>query len=300
VLPDGAALTRARRSALVPVALTTIAMMAFAANSVLCRLALRAGTIDAVSFTSIRLAAGAAALTLLARGHRSEIGTAAWTRAGFLVLYALPFSLAYVSLDTGTGALLLFGAVQLTMIALGIHRGERPSVVEWVALTGAAGGVTYLVSPGVTAPQPLHAALMFLAGIGWGLYSMAGKGMDAPTAATMAAFQRAALIVLPVALLAVPWLSASWWGIVLATISGAITSGMGYAIWYAALRHLTATRAALVQLSVPVLAATSGVVLLAEHLTLRLVLAGVFILGSIWLGVARRKRAREPAPEAQS
>jgi drug/metabolite transporter (DMT)-like permease len=300
VLSDGTALTSARRSALVPVTLTMAAMVAFAANSVLCRLALRTGSIDALAFTSIRLSAGAATLTLLMRGHRGQTSMADWTRAGFLVLYALPFSLAYVSLDAGTGALLLFGAVQLTMVALGIRRGERPSVVEWLALTGAAGGVVYLVSPGVTAPEPLYAGLMIVAGIGWGLYSVAGKGSSSPTTATTAAFQRAALVVAPVTVLAVPWLSASWWGAGLAVISGAVTSGVGYAIWYAALRDLTATRAALVQLSVPVLAAAGGVLLLAERVTPRLVIAGLVILGSIWLGVTRKRNAGGSASEAES
>ena len=215
-------------------------------------------------------------------------GRAGWTRAGYLVLYALPFSLAYVELDTGTGALLLFGAVQLTMLTLGIRAGERPAVLEWLALAGAAGGLAYFVCPGATAPDPLGAALMVAAGVGWGFYSIGGKGAGDPATTTADAFWRAALFVVPVTAVAYTALAITPYGVVLATISGALTSGLGYVIWYAALRHLSATSAALVQLSVPIIAAAGGVAFVAEAVTLRLVIASVVILGSIALGVAAR------------
>jgi len=264
-------------------------MIAFAANSVLCRLALGDESIDPFSFTAIRLGAGALALALLTLRRPRRAGNAEdWKRAGYLVLYALPFSLAYVELDTGTGALLAFGGVQLTMIALGIRAGERPGALEWLGLLGAAGGVVYLVSPGVTAPEPLHAAMMLAAGVGWGAYSFAGKGTSDATLTTTAAFNRAALIVIPATALAFSQLSISGIGALYAVISGAVTSGIGYAIWYLALRDLTATRAALVQLSVPVLAAAGGVALLSEVVTTRLAIASIVILGSIALGVAGR------------
>ncbi len=269
-------------------------MVAFAANSVLCRLALSEDAIDPYSFTAIRIGSGAVALLLLTARRARPGGEGDWKRAFILLLYALPFSMAYVALDTGTGALLLFGAVQLTMIGQGIRAGERPTKLEWLGLAGAAGGVVYLVFPGVTAPDPVGAALMLLAGVGWGLYSIAGKGKGDATLRTAAAFGRGALLVVPAVLIFYSQLSISRMGVLYAALSGAVTSGMGYAIWYLALRDLTATRAALVQLSVPVLAAVGGVVLLSEVVTPRLAIASVVILGSIALGVSsRRKRSPE-------
>lgn len=176
------------------------------------------------------------------------------------------------------------------MIGLGMRAGERPSPQEWLALLGASAGVVYLVSPGVSAPPPAQAALMLLAGVGWGLYSLAGKGQGEPTAVVAAAFARGAAYVVPVSLLAIPWLHAEPMGLVWASLSGGITSGLGYAIWYLALRDLSATRAALVQLSVPAIAATGGVLLLGETVTARLVAASVVILGSIAVGVLGKRR----------
>jgi drug/metabolite transporter (DMT)-like permease len=268
-------------------------MVAFAANSILCRLALGESAIDPYAFTAIRLGAGALtlALVLALKTRPSEKPKLAFRGAFFLLLYALPFSLAYVRLDTGTGALLLFGAVQLTMIGLGLRSGERPGLFEWLGLLGACGGVVYLVSPGATAPDTLGAALMVLAGVGWGLYSIAGKGAGDPTQVTATNFIRCAVVVVPVAACAFPWLSLSTKGILLAATSGAIASGLGYAIWYAALKHITATRAALVQLSVPVIAAAGGVVFVAEAISLRLAVASVIILGSIAMGTVGRRSA---------
>jgi drug/metabolite transporter (DMT)-like permease len=281
--------------------LTVLALVAFAANSVLCRLALGGEAIDPWSFTVVRLGTGALVLVALTVRRRRTLSTGSvsesgsvdrwsnWKRAAYLVLYALPFSLAYVSLDAGTGALLLFGAVQLTMIALGLRAGERPRLMEWLAFLGAAGGMVYFVLPGVTAPDPLGAALMVASGVGWGFYSIAGKGAGDPAVTTADAFWRAALVVVPAITLVFTLLSVTSYGLLLATVSGALTSGIGYVIWYAALRHISATRAALVQLSVPIIAAAGGVAFLAEAVTPRLVIASVVILGSIALGVAARR-----------
>jgi len=296
---DGATVNAETRPAFVTIALVAFALLAFAGNSVLCRLALSSKSIDPWSFTAVRLGAGA--LTLLALTSRrtrsatlTESRRADWKRAAYLVLYALPFSLAYVALDTGTGALLLFGAVQLTMLFLGILAGERPRPLEWLALSGAAGGVVYLVLPGVRAPDPVAAALMLAAGLGWGLYTVAGRngrrGAD-PTVTTAQAFRHAAMIVIPATAIALPYWSITPSGVGLATISGALTSGIGYAVWYAALRDVSTTRAALVQLSVPVLAAIGGVVFLSEAITARLSIASLIILGSIAAGVAGRRQA---------
>ena len=273
-----------------PLALTTAAMVAFAANSVLCRLALGPELVDPYSFTAIRLGSGALTLVALTaiRKRPKERRAGGWPAAGYLLLYALPFSLAYVRLDTGTGALLLFGAVQLTMIGHGLRSGERPGRLEWIGLLGAAGGVVYLVSPGVTAPDPVGAAFMVAAGIGWGLYSVAGKAAGDPAARTAASFRRAAWVLVPATLLGSPWLSLSTDGVLLALASGCLASGLGYVVWYAALAHLSSTRAALVQLSVPVLAAAGGVLLVSEQITLRLAIASAVILGAIALGTARR------------
>lgn len=277
--------------------LTVATLIAFAANSILCRLALRDRSIDPYTFTAVRIATGAIVLALVtarpARGSARERTAAdggTWRGAAFLAIYALPFSLAYVRLETGTGALLLFGTVQITMIGIGLRGGERPSAIEWIGLAGALGGVVYLVSPGLAAPDPIGALLMILAGVGWGLYSLAGRGARDPALLTAGNFRRAALIVVPAALLALPWSAISWRGALLATASGAIASGLGYVIWYAALRHLTATRAALVQLAVPAIAAAGGVLLLGEPLTVRVVAAGVAVLGSIALATTARHR----------
>jgi drug/metabolite transporter (DMT)-like permease len=287
------------RSALIASLLTTAAMIFFAANSVLCRLALGERSIDAYAFTAFRLGSGALTLWLIGalRHGLDHARGGHWRGALWLVLYALPFSLAYLRLDTGTGALLLFGAVQLTMVGAALRSGERPGVLEWIGLAGALGGVAYLVSPGMTAPDPLGALLMSAAGVGWGAYSLAGKGSADPLRVTRGNFGRAAIIVVPATALAWPWLSLSTRGVAWATLSGAVASGVGYAIWYAALRYLSLTRAALVQLAVPAIAALGGVVFVDERIALRLVLASVAILGSIALGVVVRGQRLAPAAE---
>lgn len=274
------------RARLVPFGLTSAAMLAFAANSLLCRLALGTEAIDPWSFTAVRIGTGALALlALVGRRELPQGARGSWRQAGYLMLYALPFSLAYVRLDAGVGALLLFGAVQITMLVQGLRAGERPGPLEWAALVGASGGLAYLVLPGVAAPDPSAAVLMLAAGLGWGLYSIAGKRSGHPLGATAGAFGRSALVLVPLTALGWGALSATAEGLFLATVSGALTSGVGYVVWYAALEHLASARAALVQLSVPVLAAIGGVALLAEPITPRLAVAGVVILGSIAMGV---------------
>ena len=272
--------------------LTVMALLAFAANSILCRLALGGGAIDAYSFTAIRLGSGALILLLLGsvRPRSGRPARGDWLGTFFLLMYAVPFSLAYVRLDTGTGALLLFGAVQLTMIGHQLRAGQRPRLLEWFGLIGAAGGVVYLVSPGVAAPDGLGAVLMVLAGMGWGGYSITGKTTPEPALATAGNFRRAAILVLPATLSLWPWLVVSSKGVWLAVGSGAIASGLGYTLWYWALDYMTLTRAALVQLAVSVIAAAGGVFLFGESVSLGLALASGVILGSIAVGVLGRDR----------
>jgi drug/metabolite transporter (DMT)-like permease len=276
-----------RKSTVFPFVLTASALVAFAGNSVLCRLALGARAIDAYSFTAVRLGSGALALLLLNvwRQPLRVPTNGSWRGAFFLVLYALPFSLAYVRLETGTGALLLFAAVQLTMIGSGLRSGERLLPVEWLGFVGAMGGVVYLVFPGLTAPNPMAATLMIAAGVSWGGYSITGKTAGDPGSVTAGNFQRAAVLVVPAAVLAWPWLSLSFRGVLLAAASGVLASGLGYTAWYAALKYLPVTRAALVQLSVPVIAAAGGATFLGETITIRLISASAVILGSVVLAI---------------
>jgi drug/metabolite transporter (DMT)-like permease len=272
--------------------LTLAALVAFAANSILCRLALASGTVDAASFTTIRIASGALLLALLLRwrGGSAPAGTGprAWWPAAMLFGYAIAFSYAYRSLSAGTGALILFGAVQTTMLLAGWRSGERLAARQWLGIAAALAGLVWLVSPGLAAPDPVGAALMGAAGVAWGAYSLLGRGAGDPVAATATNFLRAVPMALAVSALAVAHAHVSTRGAVLAMASGAIASGLGYVAWYAALRGLAASQAAVVQLAVPVLAATAGVALLGEALTLRLVGAGTVILGGIALAMARR------------
>lgn len=271
--------------------LTMAAMAAFASNSLLNRLALGRETIDAVSYTTVRLTSGAVVLFVIAYWQR-EHGTAflrgSWISAAFLFLYATAFSFAYLSLTTGTGALILFGSVQLTMLIVALKSGERPHVLEWIGLFLALGGLVYLVFPGLTAPSPLGSALMSVAGISWGLYSIRGRGSQDPLASTAGNFIYAVPMIVVILLISFQNISLSSKGILYAILSGGLASGLGYVIWYAALRGLTTTRAATVQLSVPVIAAWSGVVFLAEQVSVRLLIAGVLVLGGIALAVSSR------------
>ncbi|MCT7308955.1 MULTISPECIES: DMT family transporter [Ralstonia] len=281
------------------VLLTSITMVAFASNSLLCRLALQHAAIDAASFSSIRLVSGAVVLAVLARAGagRAPLARVDWAAATMLFVYVVFFSFAYLTLSAGTGALILFGAVQLTMLAAGLRAGERFEALGWAGFALAAGGLVYLVSPGVTAPTPLGAALMTVAGIAWGMYSLRGRGLDNPLAATAGNFLRAAPMALALSMLLYDRAHASPAGILLALASGALTSGIGYVIWYAALKGLSAIRAAAVQLSVPPIAAFGAVLFLAEPLTPRLAAASAAILGGIALVLASRTQ-RKPAEAA--
>ena len=274
-------------------ALTAFALVAFAFNSILCRMALSEGEIDAASFTAVRLVSGAAVLAALVLASR-KMGNPAksgnWVSAFFLFAYAVAFSFAYLGLTTATGALILFGCVQLTMFGVSLHRGVRPGVLEWVGLIVAFGGLVYLVLPGLSAPPLSSALLMAAAGIAWGGYTLRGKGSEDPLADTTGNFIRSVPMVLVVALVYLPNLEASWRGVGLAMLSGAIASGVGYSVWYAALKYHTPTRAAVLQLSVPVIAAVGGIMLLAEVTSVRLAVAGALILGGILLFVVCKEK----------
>ena len=276
------------------VLLTALAMVAFAANSILCRLALHDPTIDAASFGTIRLLSGAVALAFIARlmpGAGASASRPDWWAAAMLFLYVACFSFAYLYLAAGTGALILFGAVQLTMFVAGMRSGERFRPLAWAGFAMAVGGLVFLLAPGVTAPSPVGGALMTVAGIAWGLYSLRGRGVANPLRATAANFARAVPFALAVSAVWATDFRVSAVGITLAAASGAITSGIGYVIWYAALRGLTALGAATVQLSVPVIAAIGGTLLISESITLRLVVASAATLGGVAL-VLGQKRTR--------
>lgn len=275
-----------------PLLLTTIAMIAFAGNSLLCRAALRDTGIDAASFTSVRLVAGALMLWLILalRGNRRPLAVGSWPSALALFGYAAAFSFAYGGLSAAMGALLLFGAVQATMIGIGIWRGNRPGAIQWAGFVVAFAGLIGLLLPGLSAPPVASALLMIVAGIAWGVYSLRAKGAGEPTAVTTGNFIRSVPLALALSLVMLSQVQVDAPGLIYAVASGAVTSGMGYAIWYMALPLLQATSAATVQLSVPVIAAVGGVLLLGEPLTLRLVVAGVAILG----GIAIVIRAGQP------
>lgn len=270
-------------------AYATLALLAFAANSVLCRLALSGGTIDAASFSTIRLAAGAITLLLVTTMTGERVAASgSWTSSAVLFLYAVPFSFAYTRLSTGTGALILFGSVQLTMMGGALRSGERPRPVQWLGLGLAFAGLLYLVRPGLAAPSPAAAALMALAGLSWGVYSLRGRGAATPLVQTTANFVRAVPFVLIVSVATVSELHIGRTGALLALASGAIASGLGYVIWYLALPRLTAARAAVVQLAVPVLAAAGGAIVLGEVISGRLVVAAAMVLGGIALALVGR------------
>lgn len=272
------------------VALTAAALTGFAANSLLCREALRTRAIDPASFTLARLASGALVLALLVRAGRSRAPASqgSWPAGVALFTYAIAFSLAYVQLDAGSGALILFGVVQATMLFAGHRRGERLRVAQWLGIALAFAGLAWLVAPGVSAPKPLGALSMALAGIAWGVYSLRGRGCANPLATTADNFARSVPFAVVASLVSLTTTHASPRGIALALASGALASGVGYCLWYTALRELRASHAAVVQLSVPVLAGTGSVLLLGEPWTTRLMLAGVAILLGIALALWRR------------
>ncbi|MGB7210480.1 MAG: DMT family transporter [Pyrinomonadaceae bacterium] len=300
--------------------LTTFALVAFAFNSILCRMALGTDEIDAASFTAVRLFAGAVTLIIvsylfgrkkggnLSRSERvSDAGNTqaknllptgrvsafknrgSWLSAFFLFAYAICFSFAYLGLTAGTGALILFSAVQLTMIAVAIFKGERPTALEWIGLVVAVGGLVYLVLPGLSSPPLTSSILMASAGIAWGFYTLRGRGSNDPLGDTTGNFIRTLPFVVLTAIVFLPNIHLSGRGIVLAVLSGALASGVGYTVWYAALKFHSSTRAAVLQLAVPVIATVGGVVFLSEKASGRLVIAAALILSGIALTIVGRK-----------
>jgi drug/metabolite transporter (DMT)-like permease len=272
------------------IVVTTLAMLAFAGNSLLCRVALRDTAIDAASFTSIRLASGALILALIVRVQKGRLaGGGSWKAAACLFAYAAGFSFAYRQLSAATGALLLFGAVQTAMLSYGIAKGERLRPFQLAGLLVAVGGLVYMLLPGLAAPPIEGSAFMIAAGIAWAGYSLLGRGTRDPTAATAGNFLRAVPFAAALSLAVASHTSVDQTGALYAVASGAVTSGLGYVLWYAVLPSLTAASAAVIQLSVPAIAALGGVVLLAEPLSNRLMIASATILGGIALTILRRR-----------
>lgn len=274
------------------IAYTALALVAFAANSILCRIALHQAAVDPATFSTIRLTSGAVTLLLITQtqGRASPVRPS-WTSAGMLALYAIPFSFAYTGLSTGTGALILFGSVQATMLIGALRSGERGHSAQWLGLVLALAGLVYLVLPGLAAPPLAEAALMGVAGLSWGMYSLRGRGTTNALALTTSNFVRAVPMALVVSAIALPRFHLEPRGMLLAMASGVLASGLGYVVWYEALRGLTATRGAIVQLSVPVLAAAGGVVFLGEAVSLRLVLSTILILGGVAVAIVSRHRS---------
>ncbi len=285
-------------------------MIAFASNSLLCRVALKQSNIDAATFTFTRMFSGAVALWLIMTARRklivdrtatplvesssnpssvtrqSSLRYGNWISAIALFAYAAGFSFAYISLSAGTGALLLFGAVQATMILWGLQKGERLNVIQIIGFIIAVAGLVVLVFPGLSAPPLGGSILMLGAGLAWGIYSLRGKCEQHPASVTTGNFVRAVPLAAALSALFAPWIHADLAGITYAIISGTVTSGLGYIIWYSALPGLKAASAATVQLSVPVLASTGGILLLGEPITLRYMLASMAVLGGIAFVVA--------------
>lgn len=276
------------------ITLTALALIAFAANSILNRMALAGHSIDASTFTAIRLASGALVLFAIVRVRADDfrpLRGGDWRGPLALFAYAAPFSFAYLRLGASVGALVLFGSVQLTMISWALARGERPTARVWAGLALAGGGLGALMLPAATRPDPFGALLMITAGIAWGVYSLAGKRATDPLAANARAFLGATPLAIGLGLIRIAT-GASFAigarGAALAVASGAVTSAVGYAIWYRALRGLTATQAAIVQLAVPVIAGIGAVVLLGERPSERLIVSAVAVLGGLSLVLSRR------------
>lgn len=274
--------------------LTALAMSAFAGNSLLCRLALKDTSIDAASFTAVRLVSGAVALYLIVHLRKNTIKLAGnWPSSLALFIYAAAFSFAYISLPAATGALILFGAVQATMIGYGLWAGERLNARQIVGLLLAFGGIVMLMLPGLSAPPLQGAVLMGSAGVAWGVYSLRAKGAEDPTSTTAGNFIRAVPLAIGLCGIMSSQQTLVGAGLLYAILSGALTSGIGYAIWYAVINKLNASSAASVQLSVPALAAFGGIVFLGEPVTLRLLIASSAVLGGIALVILKAKNRPE-------
>lgn len=276
--------------------LTFVALIAFAANSVLCRMALADNSIDASSFTSIRLISGSVVLLLLVflrskfRTGDKQIIKGSWTSGAFLFLYAACFSFAYITLDAGVGALIAFASVQITMISYALIKGRKLNNREWIGVILAFAGFVYLVSPGINAPPLEGFVLMTVSGFGWGMYSVRGKTSENPLEDTSFNFLRSLPYLVIVMIIGMNKFNFSERGVLLAIASGAVTSGIGYTIWYMALNGLNNVQASVVQLSVPALAAAGGILLLSEELSLRFVLSSTIILGGIYLVITGKRK----------
>lgn len=277
-------------------ALTLLAMIAFAGNSIIVRMALASESIGPLSFGVIRLLAGAIVLALLVSPKRA-FKSGSWKGALCLLTYVVFFSYAYLSLDAGTGALILFATVQIVMIGSGIRQGERLSTIQWLGTGIACLGLVFLLRPGaVASPDPLGALMMGMAGLGWALYSLLGRHVEVPTLATAGNFAKGFMLVLLISL-PLLWIRPEEFpsikGVVLAIVSGGVTSGLGYALWYRVLRYLPATRAGIAQLSVPALAAVGGLIFLNEAVTVRLLITSAMVLGGVAIATLHQRRADE-------
>jgi len=279
-----------------PYILTSIAMLAFAANSVLGRMALGAGSIDATSYTAVRLGSGALMLFVIHFASTRKVTASAFNLWSALALftYAWCFSISYLHVPTGTGALQLFAMVQLTMIGWSLFKGERPHMLAWIGIALAGAGLVYLLLPSVSTPPLGSSLLMMAAGVAWGAYSLLGRGNRDPLAATAWNFIGSLPLVAVVLLLIPHTVFVSPKGLALACLSGAVSSGIGYSIWYAALPHLTALRASTVQLTVPVIASVGGALLVGEGITLQLAVASVAVLGGVYLTIQSKFQGRRP------
>lgn len=291
----GAVPARADGIPLRTLTLTAAAMLCFAANSVLCRLALAPGLVDAATFTSVRVASAAAMLCIVIRLQQRRlprIDRANPLSVASLFAYFISFSFAYVRLDAGSGALILIGAVQLTMFSVAFWEGERFAAAQWAGLTVALLGFVYLVLPGASAPDPLGAVLMGISGIAWGCFSLLARGPSDPVETNAANLVGCLLPAAAVSLLAVHDFEATAGGVLIAIVSGGGATGLGYIVWYLALRGLPATHAATAQLSMPALVALGGVLLLSEPITMRVIVASAMMLGGIGLVLARPRAAQ--------
>jgi len=270
--------------------LTSLVMLAFAANSLLCRLALQQTEIDAASFSLVRLVTGALMLCIAVRWRRTSTSTHrqdSWAGAGALFIYVAAFSYAYISLPAGTGALLLFAAVQLTMVLAGLAAGEKISRQQSIGLTAALAGLVILVLPGIETPSLTGSLLMLASGIAWGTYSIFGRRVSDPISTTAGNFLRGAAIAIALSWLTFPWMKLDPAGLIYATLSGALASGAGYVVWYRVLREMKSITASSLQLSVPALAALGGIVFLDEPVTPNFMVSSIFILGGLWLVLHR-------------
>lgn len=275
------------------VLLASLAMIAFAANSVLARLAFATAAAEPMSYTGIRLGAGAVTLAIiLALRHRGLRGAGSWAGAASLFGYAIFFSVAYILLGAGTGALILFASVQIGILGWAVYKGDRPGLIEWLGLAVALGGLVYLVSPGLVAPSPLGAALMLVAGLCWAAYTLIGRGSSSPLGDTAGNFIRTAPVALLLIIVAALTRTVTPVAALYAIASGALASGLGYAIWYAVLPALSRTRAAIVQLTVPAIAAAGGVIFIGEPVSVRLLIATVAIIGGVALSLLAAQRRR--------